>query len=96
MNSNLSIIIFTFLIFLGFIMLYKETGKLENPLKDRIRDICTIGIIIFACGTISKYLNMLNCSLILAGLLINIYGALLFIYGEFRRDRNSDLNRRSD
>lgn len=75
-------IIFLLLVLIGLMMIHRETRRLDSPLKERVRDICTIGIIIFACGGMLK-----DYPLVIAGLLVNAYGAVLLLHDEFRKGK---------
>ena len=84
MNTNFSFTIFVVVVIIWIIGVYSQTKKIESPLKERIRDICFIGIVLFAVDTISNYF-MEEHSFVLAGLIIYTYGLLLLLAHEFRK-----------
>ena len=84
MNTNFSFTIFVVVVIIWIIGVYSQTKKIESPLKERIRDICFIGIVLLAVDTISNYF-MKEHSFVLAGLIIYIYGLLLLLAHEFRK-----------
>lgn len=84
MSNNFSFTIFVIVVTIWIIGVYKQTRSIESPLKERIRDICTIGIILLAVDFISNYF-MKEHSLVLAGLIIYAYGLLLLLANEFRK-----------
>jgi Na+/melibiose symporter-like transporter len=84
MNDNISLTIFVIAVIVWIVGVYSQTKKIESPLKERIRDICLIGIILLAVDPISNYF-MKEHSFVLAGVIIYVYGLLLLLANEFRK-----------
>jgi hypothetical protein len=74
---------------LGVYYLLRNLKNVRSPVKERIIDAGTIGIIIFACGAVFH-----KFELTVAGSLIWAYGMLLLLAEEYRKGKEESKRKK--
>jgi len=76
-------------IFVSFLMIlitvyffWRISKRVRSPVKERIRDVGIVGIVIYSCGVFFK-----SYELTVAGSLIWAYGVLLLLAEEYRKGK---------